>query len=243
MQFVRKIFLVVSNPEQVPNYARKIGNLEVVLHRDIIPDKFLPTFNCMTIEMFLHRIPGLSEHFIYFNDDMIILRKQKPDRWFDMETGIPNNGFKFSKYKYPMPAYIYAFLNSLKVAAVAANHHDYPTCDGKYFTLQHTTKAMLKSTCHELSNKIQDKIDASCTTFRDKNNLNIYMFQFYDLFTGRCNNVTRKSFKHVVNGKGLLLDFYYNDEICVNFTDESEKRTYLERMARTLKCDKPPRCP
>jgi len=45
-------------------------DINIVLHEDIIPEKYLPTFNSTTIEMFLCKIKGLSEHFIYFNDDM-----------------------------------------------------------------------------------------------------------------------------------------------------------------------------
>jgi hypothetical protein len=46
--------------------------VRVVLHDDIFndPDKQLPTFNSLAIELMLHRIPGLSHHFLYFNNDV-----------------------------------------------------------------------------------------------------------------------------------------------------------------------------
>ena len=44
--------------------------VRVVYHRDFIPVRHLPTFNSRTIEMFLHRIPGLAPYFLYANDDM-----------------------------------------------------------------------------------------------------------------------------------------------------------------------------
>ena len=44
--------------------------VRVVYHRDFIPSRHLPTFNSRTIEMFLHRIPGLAPCFLYANDDM-----------------------------------------------------------------------------------------------------------------------------------------------------------------------------
>lgn len=43
------------------------------MHKDIIPKEFLPTFNSVTIEFFLYNIPGLTEQFIYMNDDMYLL--------------------------------------------------------------------------------------------------------------------------------------------------------------------------
>ena len=66
---VENVFLLVSGETQVPSWVdRSVVN--VVLHKDIIPERFLPTFNSTTIEMFMHRIPGLGEEFLYFNDDM-----------------------------------------------------------------------------------------------------------------------------------------------------------------------------
>ena len=66
---VENVFLLVSGETQVPSWVdRSVVN--VVLHKDIIPERFLPTFNSTTIEMFMHRIHGLGEEFLYFNDDM-----------------------------------------------------------------------------------------------------------------------------------------------------------------------------
>ena len=46
--------------------------LQFVTHQDFIPEKYLPTFSCRAIEFNLHRIAGLSERFVYFNDDMFL---------------------------------------------------------------------------------------------------------------------------------------------------------------------------
>lgn len=48
--------------------------LSFVTHKDFIPDEYLPTFNSNTIELNYHRIEGLSEHFVIFNDDMFLLK-------------------------------------------------------------------------------------------------------------------------------------------------------------------------
>jgi hypothetical protein len=62
-----------------PFMNRKHPRLRIVRHEDFIPAEYLPTFNSHTIECHLHRIPGLSEHFIYFNDDMFLLRPALPE--------------------------------------------------------------------------------------------------------------------------------------------------------------------
>lgn len=48
--------------------------LIMVNHKDFIPEKYLPTFSCRPIELNLHRINGLSDRFVYFNDDMFLLQ-------------------------------------------------------------------------------------------------------------------------------------------------------------------------
>ena len=70
MPFIQTVHLVVSNIEQIPEWLDQ-SKVHVVLHKDIIPQKLLPTFNSTTIEMYLHKIDGLSECFIYSNDDMM----------------------------------------------------------------------------------------------------------------------------------------------------------------------------
>jgi hypothetical protein len=57
--------------------------VSVVDHRELWPDeRGLPTFNSHAIEACLHRIPGLAEHFIYLNDDMLIGRPIGPETFF-----------------------------------------------------------------------------------------------------------------------------------------------------------------
>ncbi len=63
--------------------------LHIVNHKDFIPQQYLPTFSSHTIELNMHRIPGLAEHFIYFNDDMILLRPTKRTDFF--RQGLPRD--------------------------------------------------------------------------------------------------------------------------------------------------------
>lgn len=58
----------VVTDQQTPSWAAQ--SLEIVDHRDILADDALPTFNSHAIETGLHRIPNLSEHYIYLNDDV-----------------------------------------------------------------------------------------------------------------------------------------------------------------------------
>lgn len=71
--WVRKIYFVSDN--QCPDWLNKNnGKLHIISHEEFIPKKYLPTFNSHTIELNLHRIKGLSEQFVYFNDDMYLIK-------------------------------------------------------------------------------------------------------------------------------------------------------------------------
>ena len=60
--------------------------VRIITHEQIIPRKFLPTFNSSVIELFLHKIPGLSEHFIYVNDDFYAWSPMTQNDFFNFTT-------------------------------------------------------------------------------------------------------------------------------------------------------------
>jgi hypothetical protein len=81
-RIVRKIFVVVNSVEHVPTWLVPTDDLKVITHKDIftpewkaVEHPYLPTFNSLVIESFLHRIPGLSPFFMYANNDQFIGRR------------------------------------------------------------------------------------------------------------------------------------------------------------------------
>ena len=56
--------------------------LHIVRHEDYIPAEYLPTFSVNTIELNLHRIEGLADHFVYFNDDVFLTAPVKDTDFF-----------------------------------------------------------------------------------------------------------------------------------------------------------------
>lgn len=81
--WVRHVYLVTDR--QRPAWLREDHpRLTVVDHREIAPPGTrLPTFNSQAIEANLHRIDGLSEHFLYFNDDVFLSSAVSPDLFFN----------------------------------------------------------------------------------------------------------------------------------------------------------------
>ncbi len=83
--WVRSIYIVTDN--QVPNWYKEFDQrVKFISHEDIFLNKAdLPTFNSHAIESNLHRIPGLSEHFLYFNDDFFLRSAVKPCDFFSKD--------------------------------------------------------------------------------------------------------------------------------------------------------------
>lgn len=86
--WVRKIHFVTSGqkPEWLDADNPKIN---LVDHKDFIPAEFLPTYNSVVIERYIHKIEGLADKFVYFNDDFYIINAIKPERFF--LNGLPRD--------------------------------------------------------------------------------------------------------------------------------------------------------
>ncbi len=79
--WVHKIYFVTCG--HVPSWLNlKAEKLVHVKHSDYMPAQYLPTFSSHPIELNINRIPGLSEHFVYFNDDMFITRSIPKELFF-----------------------------------------------------------------------------------------------------------------------------------------------------------------
>ncbi|MDL2322745.1 Stealth CR1 domain-containing protein [Bacteroidales bacterium OttesenSCG-928-A17] len=89
--FIRKIFIVTDNqnPELEPFLKENFPEgpnipIEIVDHTTIFKgyEQHLPLFSSRAIESGLYRIPGLSENYIYFNDDVMLSGPFEPEDWF-----------------------------------------------------------------------------------------------------------------------------------------------------------------
>ncbi|WP_159941485.1 MULTISPECIES: stealth family protein [unclassified Nocardiopsis] len=79
--FVRNVYIVTDG--QTPSWLdTSQDRVRVVDHREIFPEDALPVFNSHAIETRLHHIPGLSEHYLYLNDDVFFGRPVTPQHFF-----------------------------------------------------------------------------------------------------------------------------------------------------------------
>jgi hypothetical protein len=89
--FKGNVYLVISG-DRPPAFLetrwdRRHPRLKIIPQSDIVPREFQPTFNSETVKSFLHRIPGIPEHFIVLDDDMMIGRDAPPSVFFTQFGG------------------------------------------------------------------------------------------------------------------------------------------------------------
>ncbi len=84
--WIRRVYLVTDRqrPDFLTSREQDRLGVAVIDHREIFRgyEEVLPTFNSLSIETVLHRIPGLSEEFLYFNDDFFLLKPVVPCDFF-----------------------------------------------------------------------------------------------------------------------------------------------------------------
>lgn len=219
--WVHKVYLVTNG--KFPDWINKdCPKLELVKHADYIPEEFLPTFNSRTIEVHMHRIKGLSEHFVYFNDDMLLNAPVEPEYYF--RNGLPcdiNNETCFNVPIYTPKDKFGNYISMLADIGVINRHFNRRETVRKSpkrwfgphlgikglimsaillnkrlfvgFSNYHTEQTYLKSVFEELWEKEPDVLKASCTRFREDNTVNPYIFRYWQLAKNLFFPLRRKS--------------------------------------------------
>ncbi|KAH6935599.1 hypothetical protein HPB50_007010 [Hyalomma asiaticum] len=85
--WVRKVYIVTNG--QIPSWLNlDYPRVTVVTHEEIFPNKsHLPTYSSPAIETHLHRIEGLSQRFIYLNDDVFFGKEVWPEDFYTHAAG------------------------------------------------------------------------------------------------------------------------------------------------------------
>ena len=146
--YIENIHIITD--EQTPEFLEKIDNndyykkVSIVDHKVVFKDfeQFLPTFNCRPIETCMHRIPGLAEHFIYFNDDFFLIKHTKPTDFF--RNGLPVLRGKWLKFDKDI---FYKKFKKIRVGHKKAQQKAAQLVGlKKYYNFKHTPHPLRKST-------------------------------------------------------------------------------------------------
>lgn len=177
MPWVRNIIILLAQESQRQPWMDTEG-VRVVYHREFMPARHLPTFNSRAMEMFLHRIPGLSERFLYGNDDMFPLSPLKETDFF--VGSLPCQRFREKNFPNTPNNFHRACLGGLNFVAGQFGQHFKHT----WLKNGHSIAPILLDTCKYLWERFPKIIEGSVTPFRDVRNFNQYIYGWHQHFTG-----------------------------------------------------------
>ena len=223
--WVRKVHFITTG--QRPQWLNlNAPKLNFVKHEDFIPKECLPTFSVRPIELNIHRIEGLSEQFVYFNDDYFLLRPVKKERFF--RNGLPcdmavldtlsmgsrghilmndmtlvnkhfdkNKVLKSHPWQWLNPKYRGQLMRTLSLLPFSV----FPG-----FRNHHMPQAFLKSTFREVWNAEESLLrEVSSHRFRDISDVNQYVFRYWQFMSGNFHpvNVTKGTCRYNLSDRAL----------------------------------------
>jgi hypothetical protein len=225
--WIRRIFLVTD--DQVPPWLDDSGSqLTVVSHRELFAGTgSLPTFNSHAIESRLHLIPGLAEHFIYFNDDMFLGRPLLPTAFFHA-NGIAKF-FQSTAQLEAGPATVY---DAPVTAAGKNNRQHVQELFGRSIAqkMQHVPYPLQKSVLEEIEKTLPDRVlQTAAHPFRHPGDLSIpsSLQHYWAYLTGRAVPGTIKyTYADLAHPStpvqlAFLLSRRHCDVFCLNDTDSA----------------------
>jgi hypothetical protein len=205
--WVNNVFFVTWG--HVPEWLNTTTpGLTIIKHEDFIPEEYNPTFSSHVKELNIHRIKGLSERFIYFNDDMFLLRRTtredlkkngKPCDCAILTAHSHNEAEPYMFMQYRATGMVNKHFNMREVIR---------TNRGKWFSMkygkmlfrswvlsgfprfpgfwqQHMPYSLLKSTLNELWEKEYNAFHELCfNRFRNALDFNIWVFRNWQLAAG-----------------------------------------------------------
>ena len=164
-----KIYIVTD--EQDPKIDERIKELfgedhipmEIVDHKTIFEgyEEYLPTFNSVAIESMTWRIPGLCEHFIEFNDDLILAAPTRPEDFFTEDGKVVCYGERRLQLFVRLSRMLkYRGDGTKRVSFKESmlNATDFCQKDSHFIMLYHTPKPLLRSIYEELFTKYPDHL-------------------------------------------------------------------------------------
>ena len=224
MPWVNKIFLLLMNREQAPKDLP--SNVQIVYHGAFIPQKYLPTFNSTTIEMFLWNIKDLSEHFIYANDDMLPFKDLKPSDFFD-DSGKIKIEWWNENLKGMQNVFRYQCFNSYTHMAKRLN---VKTNGLDYIRPAHSFTPMIKSHCKEAFYTLNDLIERHIRAFRTEYQYNQYIYPIYEEFKyGTCKSNIDFLYTQLENGIDLN-----HQIVCLNVIPNKYNKQIIEELEKRI---------
>lgn len=194
--WIRRIF--VATDSAAPAWLADHPAVTFVRSEEFFADtSVLPTHNSQAVECQLHHIEGLSEHFLYSNDDMFFGRPVSPNMFFT-----PGGITKFIEAQTRIglgenDAERSGFENAARVNRKLLWHRF-----GRITTrhLEHTATPLRRSVMAEMEREFPEEFRATAASrFRAASNISVTnsLYHYYALLTGRAAVQTRAKVRYI----------------------------------------------
>ncbi len=183
--WVRNIYIVTDSPR--PEWLAEHPRVAIVRSEQFFADpSVLPTHNSQAVESQLHNIPGLSEHFLYSNDDMFFGRAVLPDMFFspggvtkfiEATTRIGMGSSNLGRSGFENAARVNRGLIQQRFGRTITRH------------LEHTPTPLRKSVMRELEAEFPDDFRrTAASAFRSATDISVTnsLYHYYAWVTGRA---------------------------------------------------------
>lgn len=248
MPWINKVHIILSQDSQVPLWLNT-ETVNVIYHKDYIPKEFLPTYNSHTIESYLGNIKGLSEHFIYGNDDVYLMGPSSPEDWFSEEGKPKIRYIESNKANSSFKQFCKKIFNDVAKSIGDQTNTEY------YLRPSHYSTPLRLSSIREASVLLKDRIKNGTSMFRNFNiNYNYYIFAAYMILK----NQNEKVYDRDTFGKYLsmttyddvleIAEFIKTKEakvVCINDTEKTDisnirlvVKAFQERFPEKCKYEK-----
>lgn len=204
--WVRKVHFVTCG--QKPDWLNlSAPKLHWVQHKDYIPQEYLPVFSSHPIELMMHKIPGLAEQIVYFNDDLFLTSPVRKKFFF--RNGLPCDSAILNLPCTNQRVMPHILLNDLYeinrnfCKRQVIRQHPVKWLHPKYgknilrtllllpwpnfpdFQNPHMACPYLKSQLEEVWSHCRESLEATMhSRFRSSGDVNQYLFRFWRLCTG-----------------------------------------------------------
>ncbi|WBU38355.1 stealth family protein [Homoserinibacter sp. YIM 151385] len=183
--WIRQIFIATDSPR--PAWLAEHPRVRLVRSEEMFRDpSVLPTHNSHAVESQLHHIEGLSEHFLYSNDDMFFGRPVAPELFFSpggiskfveatTRIGLGENAPERSGFE--NAARVNRAILAERFGATITRH------------LEHCAAPLRRSVMAEMERELpEDFARTAASRFRSSTDISVTnsLYHYYALLTGRA---------------------------------------------------------
>lgn len=196
--FINKIYIITDRQDPHMedflqlNFPDGYIPVEIVDHTTIFRgyEEYLPVFNSLAIETMMWRIPGLSEHFIYFNDDFLLTAPLTPKDFFTPD-GVVSYSVKYHTAYTDLTRLIKNLFSGRKhvtFKGMLRNGVEVAGNGNLFLHYKHTPRALLRSFYEEFFAAHPEAIVRNIRhRFRDADQYSTEEVQIISLYrAGRC---------------------------------------------------------